>query len=246
MAKQSGLGDNLYVGGYDVSGDVGSINTISTAFEPLDVTTIDKSAFERLPGKKTGSLEFMTFFDDAVGASHDALKGLPTSDVIVSYFRGTALGAPAASCIGKQINYDYTRGNDGMLSATVQVLSNGYGLEWGVQGTAGKRTDTSATSPATGIDTTASASFGAQAYLHVFAFTGTSVTVKIQDSADNSSFADISPSLTFVAATGAGAQRVSVPNGTTLRRYLRVVTTGTFSNAVFSVVIVKNTAAVTF
>ncbi len=248
MAKQSGLGDQLYLSGYDLSGDVGSINTISGSFETLDVTSIDKSAFERLAGKRTGTLEFSTFFnDDTIGDSeHTALKGLPNTDVIATYHRGTALGAPAVGCIGKQVNYDWSRGNDGGLTSSVQILSNGYGLEWGVAGTAGKRTDTSATSPATGIDTTASASFGAQAYLQVFAFTGTSVTVKIQDSADNSSFADISPSLTFAAATAKGAQRVSVANGTTLRRYLRVVTTGTFSNAVFAVVIVKNTAAVTF
>jgi hypothetical protein len=29
MAKQSGLGDNLYVAGYDLSGDIGSLETIS-------------------------------------------------------------------------------------------------------------------------------------------------------------------------------------------------------------------------
>ena len=35
------------------------------------------------------------------------------------------------------------------------------------------------------------ASFGVQAYLQVFSFTGTDVTITIQDSADNSSFANI-------------------------------------------------------
>ena len=31
MAKQSGLGDNFYIGGYNLSGDVGSLGSISGA-----------------------------------------------------------------------------------------------------------------------------------------------------------------------------------------------------------------------
>ena len=44
MAKQSGLGQRLYVGGFDISGDVGSIDNASTPTALLDVTGIDKLA----------------------------------------------------------------------------------------------------------------------------------------------------------------------------------------------------------
>lgn len=243
MAKQSGLGDNLYVGGYNFSGDIGSLERISTSRATLGVTGIDKSAEERLHGIKDGGMEFTSFFNPAAAQAFQVLKTLPTADVVCSYFRGTTIGNPAASCVSKQINYDGQRADSGEFTFKTAVEGNGYGLEWGRMLTAGARTDTAATSPATGIDTLASASFGGQAYLHVFAFTGTSVTVKIQDSADNSSFADISPSLVFAAATAIGAQRISVANTTTIRRYVRVITTGTFSNVQFAVNFVKNEEA---
>jgi len=72
------------------------------------------------------------------------------------------------------------------------------------------------------------------------AFTGTSVTATIQDSADNSTFATLTGGLRFTAATAAGVQRLQGGRTATVRRYLRVATTGTFSSATFSVVFVRN------
>ena len=241
MAKQTGLGDNLYVAGYDLSGDVGSLSRIAGGNSPLEVTAINKSGFERLGGKRDGGIEFQSWFNPTAAQAHDRLSNLPTSDVPLSYRRGTTLGNPAAELVAAQINYDGTRGEDGSLSFAVQALANAYGLEWGRQLTAGKRTDSTATNGAS-IDTTAAASFGAQAYLHVFAFTGTSVTVTIQDSADDSSFAAVT-GLAFTAATGITTQRLATANDATIRRYLRAATTGTFSNAIFAVTIVKNELA---
>lgn len=243
MTKQSGLGDRLWVAGYDFSGDIGSLAGIHGGPAALDVTGIDKSAFERIGGLRDGELSFTAFFNDAANQEHARLKPLSTSDQIVTYGRGTSIGSPAACCVAKQINYDQTRGGDGALTSTVQVQTNGYGLEWGQQLTAGQRTDTTATSPATGLDTTVSASFGMQAYLHLFAFTGTSVTVTLQDSADNASFAAIGSGVSFAAANAVGAQRIATANTQTVRRYVRAVTTGTFSSAVFAVQLVKNESA---
>lgn len=246
MAKQSGLGDQLYVDGFDLSGDTGSLSKIGGGPAALEVTAIDKSGYERLGGLRTGEIDWTSWFNDAAGQEHPVLSLLPLADTQVSYLRGVGQGSPMASCIGKQITYDPTRGADGSLSFGLSVQSNGYGIEWGKQLTAGKRTDTTATSPATGLDTTASASFGAQFYLHVFSFTGTSVTIKVQDSADNSTFADVTGGA-FATVTAAGAQRIALANTATVRRYLRVITTGTFSNVVFAVNAVKNeTAGVVF
>lgn len=239
MAKQSGLGDNLYVGGYDLSGDVGSLQTIAGRRAALDVTAIDKSAMERILGQADGEINFNCFFNDAALQEHAALSTLLTADRITTYFRGTTLGNPAAGIIGKQVNYDWNRSQDGALLGNVQVLGQGYALEWGRMLTAGKRTDTAATN-GTSIDTTAAASFGAAAYLQVFAFTGTDVTVKIQDSADNAAFADVG--LTFTQTTSApGAQRIETALTATIRRYLRAVTvtTGGVTSVQFAVAVVK-------
>lgn len=244
MAKQSGLGDNLYVAGFDLSGDVGSVDTISGPSAVLEVTGVDKSAPERIGGVRDGSIEYTAFFNPDPGRAHPVLSALPTADQVVTYCRGTALGSPAACLVGKQINYDPTRGQDGSLTAKVQAQANAFGLEWGQLLTAGKRTDGGATNGVS-IDTTAALSFGAQAYLHVFTVTGTSVTVSVQDSADNVSFADVA-GLVFSAVTPGGTpqtQRLATANNATIRRYLRVATVGTFSNAVLAVVVVKNPIA---
>lgn len=168
MAKQSGLGDNLYVGGFNLSGDVGSLSSIHGGPKPLVVTGIDKLAFERIGGIRDGGLEFSSWFNPAAGQAHPVLSALPTADVPAMYCRGTVLGNPTACCIGKQINYDPKRGADASLTIDTQIQANGFGLEWGVLLTAGQRTDTTATSPATGLDqTVVSTAFGWQAYLQV-------------------------------------------------------------------------------
>jgi hypothetical protein len=150
--------------------------------------------------------------------------------------------------IAKQINYDPTRGQDGQLTFKVDALANGFGLEWGVQLTAGQRTDGSATNGASVDLLTASpGAFGLQAYLQVFSFTGTSVTVKLQESSDNNvgdPWADVVGGA-FTAATGRTTQRIATA-AINVERYLRVVTTGTFSNAVFAVMATRNGTAVVF
>jgi hypothetical protein len=242
--KSSGLGDNFYIGGYNLSGDVGSLGSISGSHAPLEVTAIDKSAIERIGGQRSGTIEFTSFFNDTALAAHPALKTLPTTDTLATYARGTTLGNQAAVMTAKQVNYDGTRAADGSFTFNVQALSNGYGLEWGTQLTAGVRTDTTATSPATGVDTTASADFGIQAYLQVFSFTGTSVTITVQDSANDSTFANITGLSAFTVVSAAPAvERIASANTITVRRYLRVITAGTFSECSFSVVVVKNPIA---
>lgn len=238
MAKQSGLGDNFYLNGYDLSGDVGAVQTIAGRRAALDVTAINGSAMERILGLGDGEMSFNSWFNDALLHEHVALSPLPTADVIASYFRGTTLGNAAASIIGKQVNYDGTRNNDGSLAFAVQVLGNAFALEWGQMLTAGLRTDTAATNGAS-IDTAASLSFGLSAILHVTAFAGTSVTVTLEDSANDSTWAAITGAA-FTAASAIGAQRIATSLTGTVRRYIRAVTTGTFSSATFAVNVIKN------
>lgn len=245
MPKQSGLGDNLYVAGYDLSGDIGALDNISGGFDLIEVTAIDKSGMERLGGIKYGQIKYTAFFNDASGHAHPRLSLLPTTDQISTYCRSTTLGKPAASLTAKQINYDGKRTNKGELSFEVDAQSsNAKPLEWCTQMTAGKRTDGSATN-GTPVDFAASSAFGLSAYLHVFAFSGTNVTVKLQESSDNAgdAYADVVGGA-FTAASGITSQRIQTATGITVERWLRVVTTGTFSNAVFAVSVCRYLTAV--
>lgn len=243
MAKQGGLGDRFYVGGYDLSGDTQQVKTVGGGNSPIDVTGIDKSAYERIGGRRDGRIEFTSHFNPT--NAHLALSPLPTTAVITSYLHGSTIGNPAGSQNSRQVNYDPTRPVDGSVTFDVQALSDGTGFEWGVMLTAGTRTDTVATNGASFDQTTVSTSFGWQAYLHVVGFTGTSVTVTIQDSADNGTFANLAGGA-FAAANAIGAQRIAGASNATVRRYVRAITSGTFSSAAFAVVFVRNETAVTF
>lgn len=177
----------------------------------------------------------------AQGAAHNILSSLPTSDTIASYFRGTTLLNPCASIHGKQLNYDPTRDASGNLTLAVEVQAAAYGLEWGVMLTPGLRNDTAATAGAYVDDNGAGTAFGAQAYLQLIEIGGTSVDVSITHCATSGgSYASL---IDFGALTGPGAVRMAVSNTTTVNRYLKVVTTGTFTYALFAVHWTRNPVA---
>lgn len=312
MAKTGGLGDNFYVGGYDLSGDVNAISKIASPRDVFDFTGVKFSAPVRQVGLKQGEMDFTTFFDFRlavttpgvpssgtpvvstyndpvlvtviggtgtqvningvnqgsfdgtyvlpslgtitltysvaptwswvkIGGSHDALSTLPRTDQIVTWCRGTTIGNPAACVNAKQINYDGTRDNVGNFTLAVQAMGNSFGLEWGKQLTAGLRTDTTATVGAF-FDDGGSSAFGGQAYFQLVEFVGTSVTIDIQ-SATTSGGSYATTGLTTTAMTAVGSQRLATSNTTTINEFLKVITTGTFTYAVFNVVFVRNAYA---
>lgn len=241
MSKQSGLGDQLFIGGLDVGADINSISSLSTPRETLPSTGITASANERMFGKRDGMAEFTSYFNDASGRVHEALKTLPTTDVHVMYLRGAGVGSEAFCIVGKEVSYDPNRGDDGSLLFSTSVPGSAYGADWSKQLTAGKVTHASATN-GTSIDTTSSLSFGFQAYLQVFSIGSGTATVTIEDSADNVSFAAVT-SGAFTNVTAATTERIQSSSDTgTVRRYVRVATSGVFTNLVFAVAINKNEA----
>ena len=239
MAKISGLAQRGFVGGYDLSGDIATITRCASPRPTFEVPGINRSAQERLLGLGDGEISFTTWFNDAALQEHVALKGLPTADVQVIWAMGATIGASAAGLIAKQINYDPTREANGALSIAVQCLANAQPLEWGVLLTAGKRADTAATN-GTSLDNAASSASGAAGYVQVFAFTGTSVTIIIQESSDDGVGDPFATSISFTAATGITSERKTVTG--TVERYLRVATTGTFTVADFVVMVRRGTA----
>lgn len=242
MAKQSGLGDHLLVGSYDLSGDIGSIQSCGGGQTPLDVTDITQSGYGRLGGLRTGHITFSSWFDKAAGASHPRLSTLPTTDVNVTYCRGYTRGNAAASIVAKQIGYDGTRGQDGSLSFAVDCQSNGYGLAWGQQMSNGLQVATVAGNN-TSVDFTAASAFGAVAFLHVTAFTGTSAFIGLDHSSDNGAvdpFAALdSGSLEFAVSGITSARQTTSLITTSVKRYVRLYVSGTFSSVSFLYNLVK-------
>jgi hypothetical protein len=214
---------------------------MSSPIATFNWTTIGQSANATGLGQRNAGWDIVSLMDVAAGVDSPPLKTLPRTDTIATYCRGTTIGNPGACILAKQVNYDPTRDNTGFLSLATSLTANGFGYEWGEQLTAGLRTDTTAT---TGpfFDDTAGSSFGGQAYFQLTAFSGTSVTIDIQ-SCTTSGGSYATTGLTSAALTAIGTQRVAVANTTTINRFLKVVTTGTFTNAVFSVVFCRNSIA---
>jgi hypothetical protein len=81
MTKTSGLGDNFYVNGFDLSGDLASIDTISSPLAANDVTAINQYAYNRIPGLRDGAMSFTSYFDATPPVS---TPGVPASTVPVT------------------------------------------------------------------------------------------------------------------------------------------------------------------
>lgn len=250
MAKQSGLGWKFYVAGVDLSGDTAALGRIASPQETLPSTGIDKSAMERMIGRRDGAVDWTSWFNDAASQQHVTLRSVSSSDVTLLGHAPDAIGAAAFGMVGKQVDYAPTRSAEGALQFSVPSVANGFGLEWGELLTAGKRTD-SAAANGTSLDYGAAVgttAFGCQLYWQLFAFTGTSVTLTVQSSTDNGAgdaFATVTGA-TSGALTAVGAGRVATGASVNVERYLRIVTTGTFSNAVFAAMVVRNPIATTF
>lgn len=245
--KVSGLGDFFWVGGNDLSGDTNSLSKISGSQATIDVTGINKAAFERLGGLRDGQIAWVSYFNPT--GAHPVLSALPSADTLTTYVANggsltPAIGNWAACQQSLLLDYAGTRAVGGALTFAVTADADEYGLEWGQLLTPGIRTDTAATNGAS-LDGLASSAFGGQAYLHAFALTGTDATVTIQDSADNATFTNVA-SFAFAQTTAAPSwQRIAISNAATLRRYVRAITTtvGGFTSFSFGVVLVRNPIA---
>lgn len=247
MGKESGLGDQLYIDGFDLGDDIRQFSS-SSPLGVFDMTDITLSAMAREIGLRSGQMDAVVFLDVASNKSHAVLSLLPTTDTLITYGHGKVAGNAAANLLGKQLNYDPNRGQDGQVLFGVQALSNSYGTEWCTQLTAGKIDHTGAGNVASvNLGSASPGAFGLQMYWHLFSFTGTSITLKLQSSSDNGAgdaFADITGATT-PALTARGSGRVATA-AIAIEQYLRVVSVGTFSQATFLVMAHRNKVATTF
>jgi|SRR5882762_1799562 len=240
---EHGLGNALYVAGRDLSGETQKWQIGGTK-GMQDSTTLRMKAFDRLGLLPDGDFNYETLLDNTAGHAHVYLATLPVTDELTTLCHRETLGAVAFNLFTKQLNYDPTRGNDGSLLFKVDGKSS-KGSFWdnGNLLTAGMRIDTTATNGAS-VDFTVPNVFGLQAYLHVFAFTGTNCTIALQGSTDNGGgdpFATFTGSTFTVVTAAPTSERITTARNGAVKRYLRVVTTGTFTSITFAVSVVVNT-----
>lgn len=242
--KTHGMGAALWVGGYDVGASTNSLSRIGGGNTPIVMTDITQSAMAREGGERDGGMDVVSYWNPDAGGSHAVYSTLPTADVVATYANGTSIGSPSASCIGKQLNYDGNRAQDGGFLLNVSVQANGYGLSWGNLATAGMRTDASATAAAavTAYDQGGASpgAFGLIMFVHLKSLGSGTPTIKLQESSDNGAdaYADV-VGATWSPAGAPSATRIAT-GAIAVERYLKVVTTGTFTNAVFAVQVYRH------
>jgi len=232
MAKESGLNVRLYVEGYDLSGDANSLGSLGYTNSLYDITTLDVSGTKRLLGPVDGSIDVNGYFDNASGRIHPVFTSnsgsLPTADQVVLVPLGSAVGDPSIGLVAKEGNYDTERG-DSAITVMSTFHGNGYAPEFGEMLTAHDDTHSSAGS-GTVVDSGASSSNGGSGYLQVLSVASGSVTVNLQESTSSGgSYSNFMTFSTVAAAAAPAAERVTMEG--TVQRYIKVTTTGTFSNA---------------
>jgi len=224
VAKKSGLTQQMYVGGFDLSNDVGTLD-LGSPRTTLEVTGIDKSAIERLLAQADGAIAFTPYFNDATGQEHLALRGLARTDVeVLVALAGGAKGSVSAIMTAKQANYDWTRAADGSFTGQVTTQASGVTPEYGTILLA--KATISSTGNSASENNGGSSSAGLAGMIHLTAFSGTDYTATIQDSTNDSCFCTLKAFAQITAVNK--AERVTVSG--TVNQYLRVNHGGTFNS----------------
>lgn len=134
MAKETGLGwttfsvDNSSGSAQAIKNDVNSLS-FATPRGVIDVTGIDKSAFERLLGLADFSVNPQGTFNDASNQTHDVFKTVPSTSVNRTVTITVSGNTLANECIFT--DYSLNRAQDGSLTWTAPgQLADGTVPTW--------------------------------------------------------------------------------------------------------------------
>lgn len=224
------LGDDVALTGYFTN------LQSSKSAQAVDVTTFGNDDKVFIAGIEEGSIALNGVFDAAASASdpelHDALAAASGKIITVGY-DGTTIGNRVTMTQAREASYNINGSVNDAVRLAATFTSDG-GIRQGVSLHAlGAETGTG---DYASVDNSASTANGGVGHLHVTAFTGTNVTIKIQHSVDDNVWADL---ITFTSVTGTTQERSSVAG--TVNRYLRgQISGGTFTTVTFAVAFARN------
>lgn len=224
--------------GYDLTSFFNSVSS-SNEVEVPETTTFGSASRTFITGIKEGSVALeglWTGVADEVDAFFNS--AVSSDDNIVSTIgpEGAAVGRRAILLNANETSYEVTGGIGDLVAITAELQASGTtgGLDRGVLLAA--QTAITATGEQSSVDNAASSANGGVGHLHVTTNSRDGAcTIKIQHSADNSTWADL---ITFTNTTASTvtSQRTEVAAGTTVNRYLRANVT-TFGGSTGSLII---------
>jgi hypothetical protein len=243
MAPVHGKNTRVYANGYDLTLFLRKLTPVGTV-ETADASTFGRQSKVKVAGQKDAKLTAEGLFSHANITAADVddvlSAALGVENVLWLYGpAGDAIGARAVGLVAIESSYEVSSDVGDVVSVKAEAeASSGNGLEAGVFLFSGSA-PIGVTTQGASHDAGALTSNGAVAHLQFPDVAGAapSVTVKVQHSADNVTFADLA---TFTAvAADFNAQRIQVAG--TVNRYTRAVVTfgGTTTAATVAVALAR-------
>jgi hypothetical protein len=217
---------------------------VSRRNQTTDVTTFGASERAYISGIEESTLSVQGLWDGTTGAIDDVFANstsgsVNTQTVVTVAVEGADVAGDAGNSAILMTPFHVSYQPRSTVSDAVRLTAN-------FTGSGPTRSDglilhglsaETTTGAETGIDDLAQSTFGCVAHLHVTAFTGTNCVIKVQDSTNGSTWADL---ITFTTVTGVTKERVNLSNDT-VDRHLRVnITSGTFSSVTYAVGVARH------
>ena len=235
MPFQHGKSTGVLFDEFDLSAYFNQVNA-GKQVQAVKTTTFTSDDNTYIAGVESGSINIQGLWDGAASAVDSVLDAEIADEGIFTVCpEGFAtVGNRAIMCKAENVGYDIrSTVTDAVRIVLVGTVDGGIRM-------AGRllqdlAVETTTFDGAT-VDDTASSTFGGVGHLHVTAFSGTSGTVKIQDSPNDSVWSDL---ITFTAVTGVVAERLEVAG--TIDRYLRfIISADTFTSMTVACAFARN------
>jgi hypothetical protein len=232
MAFSHGSNAAIHVNGYDLTAYFSSFESQGST-DIAETTVFQQTAKTYIVGLSDGQLSGEGFFDPTAGATGDVLdRALSNrSENVTCYWPNTdTLGNTGVGLSGQETAYNVKSDVGDANKVTAEFQSN-----VGREGITSHRALASSTASgtATVVDNTVGSPGHPVGYLQVTSCTGGTVTVKIQHSADNSSYSDLLTFTNITTVNAPFAERIEASG--TVHRYTRAVTTHNGGTATFGV-----------
>ena len=244
MAYIAGKDTAVYIDEFDLSAYFNSAD-VSTTTSAEESTAFGATSKSYITGLQDGTLSLAGMWaadTDGVDEELQVLLGSTTTPVITVRQGAAAIGSRAIIGQAHEVNYSVTSPVDGISAISADFQSDSgstsnltLGLTGGVQLTLGASIAHGSLGALSSVDNAASSASGGAATLHVPTNTvNGNTTIKVQHSANDSSWADLITFTVVGASTKLG--EIKAVTGT-VNRYLRVTasTAGSSGSITFMV-----------
>ena len=213
---------HVFLNEFDFSTYFNSVSA-STTIDTAETSAFGTSAKTYVLGHRDGTVSLSGMFEATESTGTDqyfaSALGSATKIKLIVAPEGHSNGAGAILLQADDTSYEVSSAIADIVQASAEFQSTDA-VEHGKILSSGSAV--TATGNGTGVDNTLATTNGGAGFLSVPVNTRNgNITVKIQHSADNSTFADL-VTFTVVTSTTKTSERIEVASGTTVNRYLRV------------------------